>query len=175
MGYMKRNINFGLLALLLGMIMVFIGFTLYYQQTFNTLASNYTTKLSQLEKVTQELSKHKSILTVTKTELNQTEIDVAAISVDYEELVDAKTAVEGELATTEANLNTKISELNAEKKLTRELNTEITAKEADILKWKGLYNAEVVESQEWEDKFNACDNDLDDCEDDLATWPGACT
>ncbi|MCK5024968.1 MAG: hypothetical protein KAS15_00140, partial [Nanoarchaeota archaeon] len=69
MAYIKRNVNFGLLALLLGMIMVFIGFTLYYQQTFNTLAVNYTTKLSQLEKVTQDLSKHKAILTHTKSEL----------------------------------------------------------------------------------------------------------
>ena len=160
MGYMKKNINFGLLALLLGMIMVFIGFTLYYQQTFNTLASNYTTKLSQLEKVTQELSKHKSILTVTKTELNQTEIDVAALSVDYEELVEAKAVVEGELATTKINLNTKISELSVEKKLTRELNTEIVAKNVEVLRWKGLYDDEVVEHQE--------------CEEELDDWPGDC-
>ena len=168
MVYMKKNINFGLLALLLGMIMVFIGFTLYYQQTFNTLASNYTTKLSQLEKVTQELSKHKSILTVTKTELNQTEIDVAALSIDYEELVEAKKSVEDELVTTKSNLNTRTSELSTEKKLTRELNVVIVEKEADINLWKGLY-------EDAEAKYQVCDDDLDDCEDELDTWPGACT
>ncbi|MCK5630736.1 MAG: hypothetical protein KAI26_09005 [Nanoarchaeota archaeon] len=167
MAYIKRNVNFGLLALLLGMIMVFIGFTLYYQQTFNTLAVNYTTKLSQLEKVTQDLSKHKAILTHTKSELTQTEIDVDAISKEYEDLEEAKRILKGELDTTKNNLNTKISELSSEKRLTRELNDTIKAKEADIKKWKDLYDAEVVE-------HNRCETRLDDCDDDLDACEAAC-
>ena len=160
MAYIKRNVNFGLLALLLGMIMVFIGFTLYYQQTFNTLAVNYTTKLSQLEKVTQDLSKHKAILTHTKSELNQTEIDVEAISKEYEDLEEAKRILQGDLDTTKNNLDTKTSELSAEKKLTRELNTAIVQKEADIKLWKDLYD--VAEA-----KYDNCKSDLRKCRDDL--------
>ncbi|MEA3514099.1 MAG: hypothetical protein U9R34_01335 [Nanoarchaeota archaeon] len=162
MAYIKRNVNFGLLALLLGMIMVFIGFTLYYQQTFNTLAVNYTTKLSQLEKVTQDLSKHKTILTHTKSELTQTEIDVDAISKEYEDLEEAKRILQGELDTTTNNLNTKISELSSEKRLTRELNDTIKEKEAEVAQCELLYNAEKAE-------HNECESELDDCEDDLDT------
>lgn len=167
MAYIKRNVNFGLLALLLGMIMVFIGFTLYYQQTFNTLAVNYTTKLSQLEKVTQDLSKHKAILTHTKSELTQTEIDVDAISKEYEDLEEAKRILQGELDTTKNNLNTKISELSSEKRLTRELNDTIKAKEAEIAQCEMLYDAEVVE-------HNRCETRLDDCDDDLDACEAAC-
>ena len=167
MAYIKRNVNFGLLALLLGMIMVFIGFTLYYQQTFNTLAVNYTTKLSQLEKVTQDLSKHKAILTHTKSELNQTEIDVEAISKEYEDLEEAKRILQDDLDTTKNNLDTKTSELSAEKKLTRELNTAIVQKEADIKLWKDLYD--VTEA-----KYDNCKSDLRECRDDLDDCEAAC-
>lgn len=160
MGYMKRNLNFGLLALVLGMIMVFIGFTLYYQQTFNNLALNYTTKLSQLEKVTQDLSKHKAVLTETKYELNKTTEDVEAISFDYEEMVQEKGRVQGELDSTTSKLNTKITELSDEKKLVRDLNIVIKAKETEITKYKNLY-------EDAEDKYNECKDDLEDCDDNL--------
>ncbi len=160
MSYMKKNLNFGLLALVLGMIMVFIGFTLYYQQTFNNLAANYTTKLSQLEKVTQDLSKHKTVLTETKYELNRTTQDVEAIVIDYQELEKDMDRVQDKLDDTTAKLNTKISELISEKKIAYELNETIKLKEKDIAKYKSLY-------EDAQDDYNECRSDLDDCEDDL--------
>ncbi|MCK5025044.1 MAG: hypothetical protein KAS15_00525, partial [Nanoarchaeota archaeon] len=82
-------------------------------------------------------------------------------------LEEAKRILKGELDTTKNNLNTKISELSSEKRLTRELNDTIKAKEADIKKWKDLYDAEVVE-------HNRCETRLDDCDDDLDACEAAC-
>lgn len=168
MSYMKKNINFGLLALLLAMIMVFIGFTLYYQQTFNNLALNYTTKLSQLEKVTKDLSKHKAVLTETKYELNKTELDVEAISTDYADLRNERDELSAELSDTKNTLDRRNSDLAKERRVIRDMNSTIKAKEAEVNKWKGLYESSVSELNECQDDLEDCDDDLDDCEDDLA-------
>ncbi|MDP6265645.1 MAG: hypothetical protein QF584_02645, partial [Candidatus Woesearchaeota archaeon] len=65
MSFMKRDVNLGLLILIIVSIVLFSGFSVYYETSFKDVSLEYQEKLEQLSQVTKEL--------VTKRqELNET-------------------------------------------------------------------------------------------------------
>ena len=47
MAFMKRNVNLGLLVLIVASLILFTGFAVYYQTTFKGITEEYNTKLGQ--------------------------------------------------------------------------------------------------------------------------------
>ena len=56
MAFMKKDVNLGLLVLIIVSIILFSGFTVYYQTAFRDISLEYETKLGQLNDVTKQLT-----------------------------------------------------------------------------------------------------------------------
>ena len=110
MAFLKKDINFILLALILGIIIIFIGFTVYYQTMFENVSVNYQEKVANLEQVTQELGIQKTRLNQTSYELEIKEQKETDLSGRYSELRDEKT----QLLEDKAALGREISEKKVE-------------------------------------------------------------
>ena len=66
---MRRDVNLGLLLLIIAAILMFSGFTVYYQATFKNLSKTYQLELQNLEKVTTDLESKRNQLNDTSTQL----------------------------------------------------------------------------------------------------------
>ena len=69
MSVMKRDVNLGLLLLIVAALLMFSGFTVYYQTTFKKVSENYDAKLNELQKVSNELESKRSQLNETSLQL----------------------------------------------------------------------------------------------------------
>ena len=111
MAAMKRDVNLGLLLLIAAAIIVFSGFTVYYQTTFKNLSTTYQNELKQLDRITKDLESKRSLLNDTSTQLilkQQKEEDLSKkftdVRAENEELEADKTKLEGDLASTKTSL-----------------------------------------------------------------------
>ena len=80
MAVMRRDINIGLLFLIVATLIVFAGFTVYYQTTFKNVSNEYKAKLTELEKVSSDLESKKKELTETSQTLQLKESNEQALS-----------------------------------------------------------------------------------------------
>ena len=69
MAAMRRDVNLGLLLMILAALLMFSGFTVYYQTTFKSLSTTYQNELKELGKVTKDLESKRSLLNDTSTQL----------------------------------------------------------------------------------------------------------
>ena len=65
MTFMKKDVNLGLLVLIIASVLLFSGFSVYYQTAFKDVSLEYQEKLGQLSEVTEQLSSKRQ-------ELNET-------------------------------------------------------------------------------------------------------
>lgn len=111
MAVMRRDINIGLLFLIVATLIVFAGFTVYYQTTFKNVSNEYKTKLTELEKVSSDLESKKKELTETSQTLQLKESNEQALSSQYTDLKGEKDQLEKDKATLQIELAAKLSEL----------------------------------------------------------------
>src|SRR3989344_9653050 len=88
MAFMKRDVNIGLLILIIAAVIVFSSFSVYYQSTFKNVSLDYLNKLEQLNRVTSELSKQKQELNQTYSLRTKAEEDKKTLDVKYTEVRD---------------------------------------------------------------------------------------
>ena len=69
MGIMKRDVNIGLLLLIVAAVIMFSGFTVYYQTTFKNVSKSFEIKLKELDTVTKELESKRGQLNETNVQL----------------------------------------------------------------------------------------------------------
>ena len=69
MSYITRNANLILLLLVVLSAVGLVGATVYFQNNFERINSDYTEKLGQLQKIKADLEQHQSLLSQVKTEL----------------------------------------------------------------------------------------------------------
>src|SRR3989338_10147873 len=129
---MKKDVNLGLLLLIVATLIMFSGFTVYYKTTFQNISKNYDTQLKELQKVTDELKSKRAQLNETSVQLKlkqerEEDLNVKYTDVrsDRDTLQTAKTSLEGELAGTKADLASKVSEIGS-------LQTTIAGKDVTI-------------------------------------------
>ena len=129
MAFMRRDVNLGLLLLIAAALLMFSGFTVYYQTTFKNLSTTYKNQLNELDKVTKDLEAKRGLLNQTSTQLQlntQKQQDLSKQFVDIkgerDQLVDDKnkltadlTSTKATLAQTQASLTQTQSNLEAEK------------------------------------------------------------
>ena len=69
MAAMKRDVNLGLLLLIVAALLMFSGFTVYYQTTFKNVSKSFEIKLRELEGVSNELEAKRGQLNETNVQL----------------------------------------------------------------------------------------------------------
>jgi len=120
MAFMKKDVNLGLLVLIIAAILVFSGFTVYYQTSFRDISLEYKTKLEQLQKVTKDLTTQKKELNETYSLKQKAEQDRKALDSGYREVRDENdqlkndnSGLRSELSSTKSNLGEKTAKLEA--------------------------------------------------------------
>jgi len=119
MAFMRRDVNIGLLLLIVAALLMFSGFTVYYQTTFKNLSTTYQNELKELDKISKELESKRSVLNETSIQLQlkkQKEEDLSAQFVDTktekDKLAVDKKKLEVDLASTKAQLQSTSAQLS---------------------------------------------------------------
>lgn len=143
---MKRDVNMGLLLLIAAALIMFSGFTVYYQTTFKNLSVTYKNELQALEKVTSELDSKRSALNETSVQLQlkqQKEEELSKQFTDVrserEQLQSDKEKLTADLTSTKGQLSSALTELGSVKtqlegklKQVAELSQEVLNLKADV-------------------------------------------
>jgi|TARA_Y100000310_G_scaffold220550_2_gene222080 chromosome segregation ATPase len=137
---MKRDVNIGLLILIIASIIVFSGFTVYYQSTFQDVSLEYQSKLEQLGKVTQELSSKRLELNETYSLKKKIEEDRNTLDVRYKDVSDENTFLSTELTTTKVSLAQKSAELTATANLLSQTQSSLSAANSEVSSLKSRVN-----------------------------------
>src|SRR3989338_4693861 len=111
MGVMKRDVNLGLLLLIVAALIMFSGFTVYYQTTFKNVSKSFEIKLKELETITSELEAKRGALNETSTQLQLRKQQEESLSQKFTDVRSEKDQLEAdkkklelELASTKTTL-----------------------------------------------------------------------
>lgn len=110
MAFMKRDVNIGLLILIIAAVIIFSSFSVYYQSTFKNVSLEYQNKLDQLGQITTELSKQKQELNQTYSLRTKAEEDKKTLDVKYTEVRDENQQLSGD----NTNLRSEVSSAKSE-------------------------------------------------------------
>ena len=139
MTFMKKDVNFGLLVLIIASIILFSGFSVYYQTTFKDVSLEYKEKLEQLSKVTTELSTQKQALNETYSLRVKAEQDKKTLDSRYNEvrdensnLITDNTNLRSEVSSTKSELGEKTSQLSATQSLLVSVQSELSSAKSRI-------------------------------------------
>ena len=83
MAIMKRDVNLGLLLLIAAALLMFSGFTVYYQTTFKNVSKSFEIKLNELEGVSKELEAKRGQLNETSVQLQLKKQKEESLSEQY--------------------------------------------------------------------------------------------
>jgi len=146
MAAMKRDVNLGLVLLIVAAILIFSGFTVYYQTTFKNLSTTYQNEIKAVDTVTKDLEAKRSQLNESSVQLQlkkQKEDDLSKKYVDTaserDSLQSDKTKLTADLASTKTTLaqtqadlqNTKV-DLAKQYKIAQELDVLVGTLKADV-------------------------------------------
>lgn len=139
MAFMKRNVNLGLLFLIVASLVLFTGFAVYYQTTLKSITIEYNTKLNDLQKVTKELGLQKTALNETYELKIKAERDRSALDSQYRDISDEnlqlekdKTSLMVEVAQTKSELGAAQTELESKKTLLAKTQADLSAANSKI-------------------------------------------
>jgi len=143
MAFMKRDVNFGLLILIIVSIVLFSGFSVYYQTTFQDVSLEYQNKLDQLGRVTSELSSKRQELNETYSLRVKAEEDKKVLDQRYKDASDENTKLSAdntnlalEVSSTKSQLAEKSSELDATKTLLAQTQSSLSSANGEITSLK---------------------------------------
>lgn len=146
MAVMKKDVNLGLLLLIVAALLMFSGFTVYYQTTFKNLSTTYQNQIKELDKVTKDLESKRGALNETNIQLQLKQQKEESLSKKYvdtaserDQLVTDKKKLEvdlastkTELASTSAQLSNTQSQLAVQVQLVQDLNNQIGSLKATV-------------------------------------------
>ena len=139
MAFMKRNVNLGLLFLIVASLVLFTGFAVYYQTTLKSITIEYNTKLNDLQKVTKELGLQKTALNETYELKIKAERDRSALDSQYRDISDEnlqlekdKTSLMVEVAQTKSELGAAQTDLESKKTQLAQTQADLSAANSKI-------------------------------------------
>ncbi len=132
MSFIKKDVNFGLLFLLVILAVAITLIGIYYNQNYATLKSDFDKKADNFQKVTDELMYHKTILNKTAQDLQTKEQDENELNSKYIQLRDAKEKLDAENAQLKAELTSKSLDLAQKTTELFNANKQITVMQSDI-------------------------------------------
>src|SRR3990167_363378 len=105
MAFMKKDVNMTLLLLIVAAVLLFAGFSVYYQSSFRDISLDYKTKLEQLQQVSKDLTTQKKELNETYALRVKAEQDKKALDQGYKSVSDEN----DQLKTDNSNLQSEVS------------------------------------------------------------------
>ena len=139
MTFMKRDVNIGLLVLIIASIILFSGFSVYYQTTFKDVSLDYQSKLEQLSKVTKELGAKRQELNETYSLRVKAEEDRKVLDSRYKDVSDErnrletdKASLQTELSSTKSSLAEKKAELEGTKNLLAQTQSSLSSAKGEV-------------------------------------------
>lgn len=139
MAFMKKDVNLGLLVLIIASIIMFSGFSVYYQTTFKDVSLEYKEKLEQLGKVTTELSTQKQALNETYSLRIKAEQDKKTLDSRYNEVRDENSNLladnsnlRSEVSSTKSELGEKSAQLSATQSLLANVQSELSSEKSKV-------------------------------------------
>ena len=84
MSFLKKDVNVGLLIIVVMVAVCFVFLGLYYNHNYTTLSHEYSKKLNNLEEVADQLLFYKTRLNKTAEDLQDKSQDETALSKKYE-------------------------------------------------------------------------------------------
>lgn len=158
MAFMKKDVNLGLLVLIIVAGILFSGFSVYYHTSFRDISLEYKTKLEQLQQVTKDLSTQRKELNETYALRVKAEQDRKALDQGYKTVSDENEQIKNDNANLQSELGSTKSELG-EKTVKLEATQNILSQaQADL----AAANS----------KISALKSDLDEVCDDYASLNG---
>lgn len=140
MAYMKRNVNLGLLIVIVASLIMFIAFTIYFETQFKQKNSNIELKIKELEQVTNELGLKKRALNETSELKTKAETDRKALDAKYKDISDENlglhqdnTNLRLELSQTKSDLAGKIDELEQNKVILAQTQQQLATANSEIV------------------------------------------
>jgi len=148
MAFMKRDVNLGLLLLIIVTIVLFSAFSVYYQTTFKDVSLEYQQKLDQLGQVTQELSSKRLELNETYSQRVRAEQDKEELDERYneargenEQLTSDNSNLRSEIGSTKSQLAEKSAELDVTEIFLAKREAEIASAKSRIVSLKSDLDA----------------------------------
>ena len=138
MAFMKKDVNLGLLLLIVATLLLFSGFTVYYQTNFRNVVDEYHTKLDELKTVTTELGAEKTKLNETYQLRVKAEKDIKSLDTQYRLLSDERDDLENQR-------NSLQSELSSTKTSLAETKTKLSQTETTLTQTQTSLNAANVQ------------------------------
>ncbi len=145
MSFMKKDVNLGLLILVVASIILFTGFSVYYQTTFKDISMDYKNKLDNLSKVTQDLATQKQKLNETYSLRVKAEQDIKTLDKNYREINDENEKLNSDnlnLRTEVSSTKSELGEKSAKLEATQSLLTQVQADLATTRSQRDAYKAE---------------------------------
>ena len=134
MTFMKKDVNLGLLVLIIASILLFSGFSVYYQSAFKDVSLEYKEKLGQLSDVTKQLSSKRQELNETYSLRVKAEQDRQTLDVQYNEVRNENdnmktdnTNLRSEVSSTKNELGEKTAQLAATQSSLIAANSEVSS------------------------------------------------
>lgn len=139
MAVMRRDVNLGLLLLIVAALVMFSGFTVYYQTTFKNVSESFEIKLKELEGVTKELEAKRGQLNESSVQLKLRQQKEDALSKQFvdtaserDQLQTTKNKLTADLASTKSELAGTKTTLEQVKVQLSNVLTDLAKKTADL-------------------------------------------
>lgn len=153
MAFMRKDVNMGLLLLIIATLLLFSGFTVYYQTNFRDVVGEYNEKLSQLQQVKDELLSEKTRLNQTYELRIKAERDIEALDSQYKDLSDERDRLESDKNSLQSELSSTKGELASNKAELSQVNDLLSTTQAELT----ITSSRLV----------SCNREVEDLEDDL--------
>lgn len=147
MAFMRRDVNLALLLLIIVAILLFAGFSVYYQTTFKDISLEYKTKLEQLQQISGQLAEKREELNETYALRVKAEQDREVLDVRYRDVTDENSRLttqvsllQTEVSNAKSELSAKTSELDATKNLLATTQSKLSNAESQRDKYKADLN-----------------------------------
>ncbi len=154
--YMKKNVNIFLLIIIVVIVVALAGLTSYYQQTYKGLSTSYEDKLSELNRILEELNLERGKLNETSYELTLKTEREEALGEQFTEVKTEKEKLSTDLSATEDDLERTALQLqstaSALQSLTYDFNI-LKEQNADLAQSVEYYKAKAAD---YKKLYEAC-------------------
>ena len=147
MSFMKRDVNLGLLILIIVSIVLFSGFSVYYETSFKDVSLEYQEKLEQLSQVTKELVTKRQELNETYSLRVKAEQDKQTLDARYNEvrgendqLSTDNTNLRSEVINIKSDLAEKSAQLDVTRSLLAQTQSQLSSAKAERDKYRSRWD-----------------------------------
>jgi len=154
MPYMKKDINFGLLILIIATLIAFTGFTIYYRTSFFNLTEDYKEKLNKIDSLVTTLNLEKSKLNETSYELKLKKEREQDLGTKYSNIKSIKEQLEVDKARLQKDLANALKELASTKLALTQTKTELASTQE-------LANQYETERDSYKSQRDSCRSERD--------------